>query len=150
MGERQLCHTQAVSSAGGAGDDCCRNDGPLALSINNVRDSFRGCQPLTGVRLVAVDAVAAREEQKIVAAKCAEWKDELRGGPMRSDKEVVPGKELEPDSEAYVPLSVREARRARKLRDDLWPYVWMNFVSMVLLFAAAVIMAYRTGAHSCH
>jgi hypothetical protein len=50
----------------------------------------------------------------------------------------------------WVPLSVREARLARKRRDDLWPYVWMNFVSMILLFAAAVILAYRVGAHSCH
>ena len=55
----------------------------------------------------------------------------------------------EADLENCVPLSVREARRARKMRDDLWPYVWMNFASMVLLFAAAVIMAYRMGGQSC-
>ena len=47
--------------------------------------------------------------------------------------------------EQYVPLVIREARLARKRRDDLWPCVWMNFVSMILLFAAAVIMAYRMG-----
>ena len=52
------------------------------------------------------------------------------------------------EPEEWVPLSVREARRARKRRDDLWPYVWVNFVSMILLFAAAVIMAYRIGARS--
>ncbi len=52
--------------------------------------------------------------------------------------------------EEWVPLSVREAQRTRERRDDLWPYVWMNFVSMILLFAAAVIMVYRVGAHSCH
>ena len=45
--------------------------------------------------------------------------------------------------EEWVPLSIREAR---KRRDDLWPYVWMNFLSMTLLFAAAVIMAYTMGA----
>jgi hypothetical protein len=53
------------------------------------------------------------------------------------------------DSENWVPLSVREARRARKMRDDLWPYVWMNFVSSILLAAALAIMAYRMGAQSC-
>jgi hypothetical protein len=53
------------------------------------------------------------------------------------------------DLEERVPLSVREARRARERREDLWPYVWMNFVSMMLLFAAAVVMAYRIGAQSC-
>ena len=53
--------------------------------------------------------------KKGLAAQWAEWKDVLRGGPMRSDKEVVRGKELEADPEAYVPLSVREARRARKM-----------------------------------
>jgi hypothetical protein len=54
------------------------------------------------------------------------------------------------DAEGWVPLSVREARRARKMRDDLWPYVWMNFVSSMLLAAALGIMAYRMGAQSCH
>ena len=53
-------------------------------------------------------------------------------------------------SEEWVPLSVREARRARKKREDLWPYVWINLVSMLLLFTAAVIMAYRVGAQGCH
>ena len=149
MRERQVCHTQAVSSAGGAGDDCCRNGGPLALSINNLRNSFRGFEPLTAVRLVVVDA-AARQGQKILAAQWAEWKDVLRGGPMRSDKEVVRGRELEPDQEAYVPLSVREARRARKMRGDLWPYVWMNFASILILAATLAILSYRIGAQSCH
>jgi len=59
-------------------------------------------------------------------------------------------KEAKTDLEGWVPLSVREARRARERRDDLWPYVWMNFVSMILLIAAAVIMAYRMGAQNCH
>jgi hypothetical protein len=56
-------------------------------------------------------------------------------------------KDVETDLEEWVPLSVREARLARERREDLWPYVWMNFVSTILLFAAAVIMAYRIGAH---
>ncbi len=53
------------------------------------------------------------------------------------------------EQEQCVPLVVREARLARKRRDDLWPYVWMKFVSMILLFATAAIMAYRMGAQSC-
>jgi len=69
---------------------------------------------------------------------------------MRSDKEVVRGRELEPDPEACVPLIVRESRRARKLRDDLWPYVWVNFMSVILLFTALAIACYRVGAQSCH
>ena len=75
---------------------------------------------------------------------------------MGSDKEAstnsqceASGEIPESDVEKWLPLSVREARRARERRDDLWPYVWMNFVSMILLFAAAVIMAYRMGAQSC-
>jgi len=88
--------------------------------------------------------------KKVLAAQWAEWKDVLRGGPMRSDKEVVRGKELEPGPEAYAPLSVRGARRARKLRDDLWPYVWVNFISVILLFTALAIACYRVGAQSCH
>jgi len=50
--------------------------------------------------------------------------------------------------EEWVPPSVREARRARKMRDDSWPYVWMNFVSIILLAAALAIMAYRMGVQS--
>jgi hypothetical protein len=61
----------------------------------------------------------------------------------------VPSEDSEPDMEQNVPLSVREARSARKMRGDLCPYVWMNFVSLILLFATAVIMAYRIGAQSC-
>jgi len=55
----------------------------------------------------------------------------------------------ESDVEKWVPLSVREARRARARREDLWPYVWMNFVSMILLFGAVAIACYRMGAQSC-
>jgi len=76
---------------------------------------------------------------------------------MSSDKEKrtssqceMSGEIREFDVDKWVPLSVREARRAWARREDLWPYVWMNFVSMILLIAAAVIMAYRMGAHSCH
>ena len=59
-------------------------------------------------------------------------------------------KDAETDLEEWAPLSVREARRPRKMRDDLWPYVWMNFVSSILLAAALAIMAYRMGAQNCH
>jgi len=54
------------------------------------------------------------------------------------------------EMEEWVPLSVREARRARERRDELWPYVWMNFVSIILLFSALAIACYRVGAQSCH
>lgn len=53
------------------------------------------------------------------------------------------------EQEQYVPLVIREARLARKRRDGVWPYVRMNFVSMILLSAAAVILAYRMGAQHC-
>jgi hypothetical protein len=76
---------------------------------------------------------------------------------MGSDKEArtsgqceVSGEIPEFDVDMWVPLSVREARRGRKMRGNLWPYVWMNFGSMILLFAAGVIMAYRMGAQGCH
>jgi hypothetical protein len=49
----------------------------------------------------------------------------------------------ERDLEEWVPLSVREARRARERRDDLWPYVWIHLVSMILLFSALAIVCYR-------
>jgi hypothetical protein len=68
---------------------------------------------------------------------------------MRSD-EVVRGKELEPDPEAYVPLSVREARHARKMRGDLWPHIWMNFASILILAATLAIVSCRIAAQSCH
>jgi hypothetical protein len=47
-------------------------------------------------------------------------------------------------------LSVREARRAQKELDDLWPYVWMNFVLVILLFSELAVACYRVGAQSCH
>ena len=71
---------------------------------------------------------------------------------MNSEKESEPSgvkgvlnENSEPDLEEWVPLSIREARRRR---NELC--VWMNFVSMTLLFAAAMIMAYRMGAQRCH
>lgn len=69
---------------------------------------------------------------------------------MRSDKEAMRGKELEPDPEAYVPLSVREARHARKIRVELWPCIWMNFASILILAAALAFLSHRVGAQSCH
>ncbi len=74
---------------------------------------------------------------------------------MGSDKEArtnsqceVSGEIQESDVEKCVPLSVREARRARERRDDLWLYVWINFVSMILLFSALAIECFRVGAQS--
>lgn len=52
--------------------------------------------------------------------------------------------------EECVPASVREAREAIKRRDDLWRYVWMNFVSVILLFTALAIACFRLGAQGCH
>jgi hypothetical protein len=69
--------------------------------------------------------------------------------PGRPDAENsepdVEGKE--PEVEDWVPLSVR---KARKMRRDMWPYVWMSFASMVLLAVALAILSYRMGAQSCH
>jgi hypothetical protein len=75
----------------------------------------------------------------------------MRG--LRMDSEEKPGSpggvDRESDAGEWVPLSVREARRTRKMREDAWPYIWMNFVSVILLAAALGIMAYRMGAQSC-
>ncbi len=60
------------------------------------------------------------------------------GSPGRVDEKS--------DAGEWVPLSVREARRARKRREDLWPYVWITFASVVILAVALAIMAYRMGA----
>jgi hypothetical protein len=60
---------------------------------------------------------------------------------MRSGQRREPGKPSE-----YIPLGMRSARR---MRNNVWPYIWMSFVSMILLAAALVIVAYRMGAQSC-
>jgi hypothetical protein len=60
------------------------------------------------------------------------------------------GEISEPNVENWVPLSVREARRARERRDELWPYVWMNFASILILAATLAIVSYRMAAQSCH
>jgi hypothetical protein len=73
-------------------------------------------------------------------------KDRTLNGPSSAPD----AEDTEHEVEAWVPLSLREARLARKRRDDLWPYIWMNFVSMIIVFASAVVLAYRMGAHSCH
>lgn len=54
------------------------------------------------------------------------------------------------EPEQYVPLVIREARRVRASRDKLWPYIWMNLVSMILLFSALAIACYRVGAQRFH
>ena len=75
---------------------------------------------------------------------------------MGSDKEAWTSSQCEvsdeiPESDVgkWVPLSVREARHARASREELWPYIWMNLVSMILLIAALAIGCYRVGAQSC-
>ncbi len=69
---------------------------------------------------------------------------------VASDHGRVSSEGKDPEVEECVPLSVREARRARKMREDLWPYVWMTFASIILLASALVILSYRMGAQSCH
>ena len=73
-------------------------------------------------------------------------KNSCRPGTSNSEPDAE-GKE--PNVDDWVPLSVRDARRARERRDDLWPYIWMNFVSMILLFSALAIACYRVGTQSC-
>ena len=51
----------------------------------------------------------------------------------------------ETDLEERAPLSVREARQAQKRLEDLWPYVWMNFASMIILLIALAILCFRMG-----
>jgi hypothetical protein len=46
----------------------------------------------------------------------------------------------------YIPPGMRSARR---MRSNVWPHIWMSFVSILLLMAALVILAYRIGAHRC-
>jgi len=60
----------------------------------------------------------------------------------------------EPDAEGKgsgledgVPPSVR---KAREMRRDLWPHLWMSFASIIILAAALAILTYRMGAQSCH
>lgn len=60
---------------------------------------------------------------------------------MTSEKERMPA-----DLEQYVQPGMRSARR---MRNDVWPHIWMSFASSILLMAALVILAYRVGAHSC-
>ena len=65
-------------------------------------------------------------------------------------KNAPEAKGMADELEEWVPLSVREAPQAREGPDELWPYVWMNFVSMILLFSALAIACCRGGAQSCH
>jgi hypothetical protein len=46
-----------------------------------------------------------------------------------------------------VPLSVR---KAREMRRDPWPDLWISFTSIILLAVALAILTYRMGAQSCH
>jgi hypothetical protein len=69
---------------------------------------------------------------------------------MNEVKNRIDGESKGAESEEWVPLSVREARRAQRTLDNLWPYVWMNLVSMILLFSALAIACYRVGVQSCH
>jgi hypothetical protein len=55
------------------------------------------------------------------------------------------GQRREPSKASeYIPLGMRSARR---MRSNVWPYIWISFASILLLMAALVILAYRIGAH---
>jgi hypothetical protein len=56
-------------------------------------------------------------------------------------------KDAKTDLEECAPLSVRKAREARRMRDEAWPYIWINFASMIILVATLAIVCYRIGAH---
>jgi hypothetical protein len=58
---------------------------------------------------------------------------------------VTGGGGTKPELEEWVPLSVREARQTREMRRDLWPYVWMNFASMIILVITLTIVCFRMG-----
>lgn len=60
---------------------------------------------------------------------------------MRTGQGQVPSKASE-----YIPLGMRSARR---MRNNVWPYIWISLVSIILLAAALAIAAYRMGAQSC-
>jgi hypothetical protein len=50
------------------------------------------------------------------------------------------------ETEDHVPLSVRNARRARAARR---PYYWISLGSIIVLVAALLILTYRMGVQSC-
>lgn len=59
--------------------------------------------------------------------------------------EMAPEKKRVPtDPDEYIPIGMRSTRR---MRSDVWRYVWMSFSSILLLTAAFVILAYRIRAH---
>jgi hypothetical protein len=59
---------------------------------------------------------------------------------VRSDQGRLPSKASE-----YIPPSMRSARR---MRNNVWPHIWMSFASIILLMGALVILAYRMGEDS--
>jgi hypothetical protein len=63
---------------------------------------------------------------------------ERGSGEWRTGQGRVPAKANE-----YIPPGMRSARRRRS---DMWPLIWMSFGAILLLLAALVILAYRSGA----
>jgi hypothetical protein len=59
----------------------------------------------------------------------------------------VNSEDREVEIEQYVPRSLR---RVQQMRRDLWPSIWMSFVSIIILAAALAILAYRMGTQCCH
>jgi hypothetical protein len=72
----------------------------------------------------------------------------IKQKPGRPDAENrQPNAKDQVPAEDYVPLSVR---RARQMRQNLWPHVWMSFASILILATALAILSYRIGAQGCH
>jgi hypothetical protein len=64
---------------------------------------------------------------------------------MNSDTAASSGQAREPSKASeYIPLGMRSAQR---MRNNVWPYIWISFASILLLMAALVVLAYRIGAH---
>jgi hypothetical protein len=64
---------------------------------------------------------------------------------MNSETAASSGQGREPrKASACIPLGMRSARR---MRNNVWPYIWISFASILLLMVALVILAYRIGAH---
>jgi hypothetical protein len=60
---------------------------------------------------------------------------------MRSVQRREPSKASE-----YIPVGMRSFRR---MRNNVWPYIWMSFAAILVLATALAIVAYRMGAQIC-
>jgi hypothetical protein len=66
---------------------------------------------------------------------------------MNSETAASSGQRRMPSKASeYIPPGMRSARR---MRNNVWPHIWMSFASILVLMAALVVLAYRMGTHSC-